>query len=398
MKKFISFSRLNKNYYMLILIVCIVATYFGYWETFLFFLEDKEKYVGEYKENKLMLSFLKYLGSSYFVIGELIRKKINKESSEFNNLIKINDMVIIGLISLAVLLAEFLAIVIRQINGKGFIYIDEYYNIIEFIFLIMTSKFIFKTRYYKHQYISVIIIFIFEIIRYIVKFEVYFKFDNFFLSYFLQMLRAFVDSVLVGYSKGLMTYKFFSPYKVTYIFGVIDLIAISVIYLIISFISVNKDSTLCYKEYNGKCYIDHFLSIFEGFSFIQFICLFFHSIFVGLGRFLLNYILSKFTTCHLIVYYNFCEFFINCQNPHEMKIFIIISSIVEFFIIFVFLEIIKLNCFGISKNTQDNIEKRARLDSMGDSRETLPSDEKNEYLINLNEDTENIVNKLIEKE
>ena len=397
MKKFISFSRLNKNYYMLILIVCIVATYFGYWETFLFFLEDKGKYVGEYKENKLMLSFLKYLGSSYFVIGELIRKKINKESSEFNNLINIKDMVIIGLISLAVLLAEFLAIVIRQINGKGFIYIDEYYNIIEFIFLIMTSKFIFKTRYYKHQYISVIIIFIFEIIRYIIKFEEYFDFDNFFLSYFLQMLRACVDSVLVGYSKGLMTYKFFSPYKVTYIFGIIDLIAISVIYLIISFIPVNKDSTLCYKEYNGKCYIDNFLSIFEGFSSIQFLCLFFHSIFVGLGRFLLNYILSKFTTCHLIVYYNFCEFFINCRNEHEMKTFIIISSIVEFFIIFVFLEIIKLNCFGISKNTQDNIEKRARLDSMVDPRESLPSDEKNEYLINLNEDTENIVNKLIEK-
>jgi hypothetical protein len=211
------------------------------------------------------------------------------------------------------------------------------------------------------------------------------------------MIRAFIDSFFVGYSKVLMNSKFFSPYKVTFIFGIIDLLLVAVIYLIISFIPVNKDSYLCFKEYKGKCYIDHFLSIFEGFSFIQFICLFFHSIFVGLGRFLLNYILSKFTTCHLIVYYNFCEFFINCQNPHEMKIFIIISSIVEFFIIFVFLEIIKLNCFGISKNTQDNIEKRARLDSMVDPRESLPSDEKNEYLINLNEDTENIVNKLIEK-
>ena len=389
MKKFISFSKFGKNYYMIFLIVCIVATYFGYWETFIYFLEDKEKQVGEYEENKLMLSFLKYLGCSYFGFGELIRRKINKESSEFDKLIKIKDMIYIGLISFGVLIAEFLAILIRQINGKDYIYIDEYYNIIEFIFLIISSKFIFKTRYYKHQYISVIIIFIFEIIRYIVKFEQYFKFDNFFLVYFLQMIRAFIDSVFVGYSKGLMNYKFFSPYKVTYIFGIIDLISIIVIYFIISLISVNKDSTLCYKEYKGKCYIDNFLSIFDGFSFIQFVCLFFHSIFVGLGRFLLNYILSKFTTCHLIVYYNFCEFFINCRNSHKNKIFLIISSIFEFFIIFVFLEILEINCFGLSKNTQDNIEKRAILDSLNqEDRGSLPCDDKNEYDINLIGETE----------
>ena len=352
------------------------------------FLEDKEKHVGEYKENKLMLSFLKYLGCSYFGIGELIRKKINKESLEFAYLLKIKDKIYIGLISFAVLFAEFLAILIRQINGKDYIYLDEYYNIIEFIFLIMSSKFIFKTRYYKHQYISVIIIFIFEIIRYIVKFGQYFKFDNFFLVYFLQMIRAFVDSIFVGYSKGLMNYKYFFPYKVTYIFGIIDLISIVIIYFIISFISVNKDSTLCFKEFKGKCYIDNFVSIFEGFSFIQFVCLFFHSIFVGLGRFLLNYILSKFTTCHLIVYYNFCEFFINCKNSHKRKTFLIISSIIEFFIIFIFLEIIEINCFGIGKNTQDNIEKRAIQDYINEEdRETLPCDDKNEYEINLIEET-----------
>jgi len=391
MKKFISFSKFGKNYYMIILIVCIVATYFGYWETLILFLEDKEKHLGEYEENLLMLSFLKYLGSSYFGIGEIIRKKINKESSEFDNIIKINDIIYIGLISFFVLMAEFLAILIRQINGKDFIYIDEYYNILEFIFLIISSKFIFKTRYYKHQYTSVIIIFIFEIIRYSVKFEQYFKFDNFILVYFLQMIRAFIDSVFIGYSKVLMNHKFFSPYKVTYIFGIINLISIAAIYFIISFISINKDSSLCFKEYKGKCYIDNFLSIFDGLSLIQIACLFFHSIFVGLGRFLLNYILSKFTTCHLIVYYNFCEFFINIKNPHENKSFLIISSVLEFFIIFVFLEIIEINCFGISKDTQSNIDKRGILEDSNkeEDRESLPCDDKNEYTIDLKEEDGN---------
>ena len=113
MKNYISFSKFNKNYYMIILIVGVVATYFGYWETFIFFLEDKEKHLGEYGENKLMLSFLKYLGWSYFGIGELIRRKINKDSSEFDDLVKTKDMIYIGLISFVVLIAEILAIVIR---------------------------------------------------------------------------------------------------------------------------------------------------------------------------------------------------------------------------------------------------------------------------------------------
>ena len=383
MKKFISCARFGKKYYMIILIILIVGTYFGYMYTYIWFLKDKPKYVEGYKENLLLLSLLKYLGCTLFGIGDLIQKKINfknEEKSEKVTSLNFRDKLYILLISFFVLIAEFLAVVIRQLNGKNIIYIDEYYNIIEFIFLLLTSKFIYKTRYYKHQYISVIIIFIFEIVRYIIKFEEYFNFDNFFLVYFLQMIRALVDSIFVGYSKGLMNSKFFSPYKVTFIFGFIDLIMISIIYLIISLIPVNEDSPLCFNKYNDKCYIDNFKSIFEGFSFIQFICLFFHTIFVGLGRFLLNYILNNYSTCHLIVYYNFCEFYTNCNNPHDQKIFLIISSVLEFFIIFVFLEIIELNCFGISENTQDNIERRAILDSIDDlKRDSMPHDITDQY-------------------
>ena len=57
MKNYISISKFGKNHYMILLIIFIVATYFGYWETFIFFLEDKEKHVGEYKENKLIYHF-----------------------------------------------------------------------------------------------------------------------------------------------------------------------------------------------------------------------------------------------------------------------------------------------------------------------------------------------------
>ena len=54
MKNFISFSKFDKKYFMLIIIACIVGIYFGYWETFLYFLEDKQKHVENYVENKLL--------------------------------------------------------------------------------------------------------------------------------------------------------------------------------------------------------------------------------------------------------------------------------------------------------------------------------------------------------
>ena len=159
MKKFISCARFGKKYYMIILIILIVGAYFGYMYTFMWFSKDKHKYVKRYKENLLLLSFLKYLGCTLFGIGDLIQKKINfkkKEKSEKVTSLKFRDKLYILLISFVVLIAEFLAIIIKQLNGKHVIFIDEYYNIIEFIFLLLTSKFIYKTRYYKHQYISVI--------------------------------------------------------------------------------------------------------------------------------------------------------------------------------------------------------------------------------------------------
>ena len=394
MKHFISFSKFDKKYFMLIIIACIVGIYFGYWETFLYFLEDKQKHVENYVENKLLLSFLKYLGYSYFFIGEVIRKRLNFKGKvdKPKDLLTKKDFIFIGLISIAVLIAEFLAIVIRLINGKNYIYIDEYYNIIEFAFLFTSSLFIFKMKYYKHQYISVILILILEIIRFIVKFNEYFKFDNIILVYLLQMIRAFIDSILIGYSKGLMDKKFFSPYKVTYIFGLINLILISIIYIIITYMPVENNSPLCFIEYKNKCYIDNIFSNFVGYSVKQIILLFFHSIFVGLGRFLLNFILNYFTICHLFVYYNFCEFFINCQNEHPKKTFLIISNIVEFFVAFIFFEIIELNCFGLSKDIKENIEKRALLETEDclSLRESLPTDDKEEYIIdnqNVEEDS-----------
>ena len=64
---------------------------------------------------------------------------------------------------------EFLAIYLKIKTNNHFIAIDERYNSIKFIILFISSIFIFKMRYYKHQYVSIIIIIALEIIRYIFK-------------------------------------------------------------------------------------------------------------------------------------------------------------------------------------------------------------------------------------
>jgi len=373
MKFCISLGKLDIKYFIMIAIS--IGTFFAIVYAFDLFTSDKKKYIGKYREdNKLLKSFLKYLGQSYFVFGEIIRKKIAfKKDDKPINFINKKDILIIFIVSLAVLFGEFLAIFLK-IKTKGFISLDERYNSIEFIFLFTTSLFIFKIRYYKHQYISIIAIIVLELSRYftrLIKTESKDYRIHPFVEFLLQILRALIDSVFLGYSKALMEFKFFSPYKATYIFGLICLITVLIAYIILSFISFipdeeNKDH--CFVKYNYKCYIENFFSIFSNFSFIQFLSFFIYSFCSGIYQFLFDFIVKDFTMCHIFLYYQFYAFYssrrrFSIMDSFELTI-IIITGIAELFITFVFLEIIQLNCCGLNENIKKNIQKRALLDSL----------------------------------
>ena len=178
---------------------------------------------------------------------------------------------------------------------------DERYNSIEFIFLFLISLIIFKKRYYKHQYISILFIIILEMIRYIIKpnnisgfkqnYDRKDKYGNETMPYighqrtinswyefFFQIVRATIDAIFIGYCKFLMEVKFFSPYKVTYLFGLICLVIILIIYIILSFISVEEKNKYNFIKYKGKYYIENLFSVFCDFTFLQFLGLFFFSI------------------------------------------------------------------------------------------------------------------------
>ena len=173
-----------------------------------------------------------------------------------------------------------------------------------------------------------------------------------------------------------MEIKYFTPYRVLYIFGFINSFLLLIIYFIVSFIPC--DNFVCYLEYDNKKYFDNIFSAFEvnikiiiGFIFTL-ICL-------GVANFLIYYIIHKYTICHIFLFYickevyqlylvgnekilkkvEYNDFSYIMNTSNLIMIFLIFF---ECFFHFVFLEFIELNCCGLSENTKRNIQKRSIID------------------------------------
>ena len=419
MKCFITLGKIDIKYILMISIN--IGGFYLIGRAFNLYVSDKRRYYNNYFENnKLLKSFMKYLGLTYLLFGELIRKKIvhKKGDEPIKNLIKTKDIIMISLVSFLFLLGEFLAVFLK-IKTTGFINIDERYNSIEFIFLFLISLIIFKNRYYKHQYISILFIIIFEMIRYIIKpkNKSFFKQNyeqnnksgnetmpyrgqqrtiNSWYEFFFQIVRAIIDAIFVGYSKFLMEIKFFSPYKVTYLFGLICLVVILIIYIILSFISVEEKNKYNFIKYKGKYYIENLFSIFCDFTFLQFLGLFLYSISSGIYQFLYNFIIKDYTMCHFFLYYQFNAVYSGIVGSTYNKLvfsIIIISAVFELFITFVFLELIELNFWGLNKNIKLKIEERALLETLENNRsenECMPilAYNDDEYITTLSDENE----------
>ena len=372
MGEYVGIGKFNKKYiWMLLGAFCsyYIARY-----SYLLFQQDKNdqykkrEYKYEYKENnKLLKTLLKCFGFCLAIIGELIRKKLSKEEKKNYQVLKTKDKIWILIVSLLFLLDEFLASFLKLYQKLPNISFDEQYNTIQFIFLFITSKIIFKSIYYKHQYISIIFMIFFELFRSIVRI-IDNKEDNrtvkiVIISFFVQLIRAMIDSLFYSFCKYLIEKKFFSQYKVIYIFGFIIFTIMIIIYAILTGISVNTESTFCFINYNNKCYLDNFFSIFTDFSFLQFLGLIFDAIFQCSLYIFFTFIISYNTICHVFPYYQFIAFSLSFKkNTTLILIFIVVSFIFEFFSTFVFLEIIILKCCGFNKNIKVNIDYRSRLD------------------------------------
>ena len=83
---------------------------------------------------------------------------------------KLRDYINLGLISLLLLIIDFLRIILKKKEYNS----NSQYSFIELPFLLLISTYIYKIDFYKHQYVSLIVLIVCRLIKYIIK-TVYYK-------------------------------------------------------------------------------------------------------------------------------------------------------------------------------------------------------------------------------
>jgi len=372
--KFISCGIFDKNYiYFFIIFFFLIILILFPWE-----FCNQEMSIGK---NISFNMFFQYLGQIFCFIPERIinkfifkqKEKPNKLNNlfkrekktiaielifnDFSNKLTYKDIIYIIFASLLILISDYIDILIKM-SDDYILFLNEQYYFVILLLLIIFSYLIYRIRFYKHQIISISFIILLSIIRYTIKLNIVASFNI--LNIFLELISTFFESIIIVYIKGLMEYKFFSPFKICYVFGAINSIIIIILSAIFFFLYDNND---CY--FNGKetCYLDNLFKKFSEFGFLSFVSMFLYSIIYGIIKMLFCYIINKYTIFHIFLFIQNREFTNYIYKEHNMPVisFIImpISYILEFFMILVFLEIIELNFWGLNENVKRKIKDRA---------------------------------------
>ena len=238
-------------------------------------------------------------------------------------------------------------------------YEDDYF-FIEFLIFFLVHK-LGKEVYYKHQNISFFILILIEIIK-----NIYFFIKNdYHYSNFILFILSIIYSILYAiyylYIKGLMKYKFISPYKCNYMIGIINVPIIILISLIISFTPLGHT--------NNEYYYDSIFELFNDLRNIEVknvIILILTPFVFGMYAFIVIKIIYDYSIFHMyipfLIQYSIENIFFKHFEWTEI-IFLISSFLIKLIMILVFLEIIEINCCGLNENIKRNIISRGRIDS-----------------------------------
>ena len=148
---------------------------------------------------------------------------------------------------------------------------------------------------------------------------------------------------------------------ICYVFGLVNNIIIIIISLI-AFFFIKYDKENCYFQGKKICYFENLFTTFKDLGILSFLYIMLFSIIYGALRLLFNIILNKYTIFHLFLFIQNREFTNSLYNGISdlfMSSIISIFSVLEFFMILVFLEIIELNFWGLNENVKRKIKDRA---------------------------------------
>ena len=404
MGKYISCGNCDKRYFKILLLFFLINTIVVILT--LTFIYITIVYLRFVTGVSLLKPLLTYIGMALCFIPDLILKKKSQnkkdpETTEINNnnkkkgfieyiyndlsdKIEGRDYIHIGFISLLLLLIDFIKIYLEKKENCE----DAQYYFTELPFLLIISIYIYKINFYKHQYLSIIILTFFGIIQYIIKIVYYYQstsnFKDIIIDLFLQIVMGLGEAIFFSYVKGLMQFKFLSPYKVCYIFGIINGIIILIIYFVVSEFKCNKVSLLCSVEYKGAFYFDNIYAVITGYNFWQIILLVLFSICFGAFKLLVNVIINYYSVCHIFLFLqnkgiaDSISLEINKKINTIFQIIIQICYAINLFFSLVFLEMVELNFCGLNVNLKKNIQQRVSKESsltIKDNEESEQNDE-----------------------
>ena len=249
--------------------------------------------------------------------------------------------------------------------------LDNYLNTWGFNLIVMSvfSYFLLKIKLYRHHYLAIIFIIIFGFLYNTVtgRFTAE-KFEQYYISYIVQFVNAFLIFLINVMYKYLMDIKFINSYEILFIEGIIEFI-LGIITLVIT-TSIGE--------------LDNFFDFIEEIDANEII------IFIALTvmQFLLYaiemVIIEKFSPFHILLIYmlkDFIIFFVYLDAEQLGAVIYITFSILislAMIMILVFTEIIEINILGLSTMTKKNIESRAQFDIYGSN-----DDNKSEIDVNV---------------
>ena len=359
----ISFGHIN----LYILIILLGAVF----NTAKYLITNKSKKLGEDDPKKpesqhpviitinyamgLCLSFI------FFIIYK-IRNKRNKTTNIFllDNIINKSNIykeVTKKEKFLWILLGSIIDFIANIINSYNWVKKDNYlcYWPSNILLMSLFSYLLLKMKLYKHHFLSIIIITIVGIIHNIISgnFEIQTLKENY-KGYIIYFFTEGTFNILYVLYKFFMIKKSIKSYGILFFQGLIELLFGMITLAVTTKYFPNVDSLETYKDQLDSSEILRFFSL----------------IFINFVKYLTIFIIiDKFTPFHIflqdilmgIIYTLFEWPFGDVIYKIAIYwIFIIICT----FITLVYIEIIQLNFRGLSTMTKENIEERARLDSI----------------------------------
>ena len=241
--------------------------------------------------------------------------------------------------------------VIFFVNYFIFVYIFALKTNTWIMYILFTSIFyylFFKSKLYRHHYLSIVIILIIGLVIDFVEGNIQKDFkENFklILLSFLRIILLSLNYVLIKYT---MEKKYASPYEIGFFNGLINLILFIIGAVIDNFFIKKFEYKEYFDNFNGKE-----LLVVLGLMITQF------GIYISL--FIID---KKDTPCHIFIVFVFGQLAYYYKLT-EISIVSIICLILILFFSLIFNEIIELNFLGLSQNTRKNIINRANTEVEG---------------------------------